>query len=213
MTRNGGHRSRNVLESGFDSKNNSASGIGSATTLPDLTATAAPIDDNSDGDDTDIPPYLAEIHEFVDTHAANEEYDLLGNLPLNEDYTFDPVQEDIPNSLAEALFLGEESGEQSWAHLVFNARGESVIFYVYYTCTNRVSFVKGISLIHLMYPFRVFQESGFGGRGKEHLVTLVRYIYRETRKCDRPLGDWMLVKLVAALKEIGKNYDRQGGKY
>jgi hypothetical protein len=164
-------------------------------------------------DDGDVPPNLAEIHEFIETHPVNEEYDLLDNLPVDEDYIFDKVQEEIPNHHAEILFLGEADGVQSWAHLKFTATGESMTFYVYDTDTSEFYTTKDIGFLHMMYPYRVYQDMGYGSRSKQYLVAFIRYIYREARKLDEPLVPSTQIVLVAALKEIALNYNKQGGEF
>lgn len=185
-----------------------------STAISTNTASDDGTEDTGDStDDSDVLPNLAEIHEFIETHPVNEEYDILDNLPVDEDYIFDKVQEEIPNHHAEILFLGEAHGVQSWAHLKYTATGESMTFYAYDTDTSEFYTTKDIGLLHLMYPYRVYQDMGYGSRSKQYLVAFIRYIYREARKIDEPLVPSTQIVLVAALKEIALNYIKQGGEF
>ncbi|KAF2444117.1 hypothetical protein P171DRAFT_521502 [Karstenula rhodostoma CBS 690.94] len=154
---------------------------------------------------TDI---LTDIYEYV--RGVDKGHDLLGNLPLTEDYSFDEAPaERPPNYHAEMLFLGEANGVQSWANLRENHVGEGVVLYNYHTIA--VVWIRQHSLdqLHLMYPFRVLKV--YGVKGTDCLAGLVRFIYRETGKVDSTFAIMARQNLVTALRHIHNDYESQGG--
>jgi hypothetical protein len=153
---------------------------------------------------------LSDIHEYV--HAVCKDRDLLGNLPLHDDYIFDEAPADKPDNYhAEMLFLGESNDVQSWANLRIGPKGEGVVFYSYHTIDGGWRQKYTLDELHLMYPFRAVKDSG-SARAVDYLTGLIRYIYREAVKVDRIFSTSALQYLVVALRDIDSNYSRQGGR-
>lgn len=173
------------------------------------------LEQDSTEDTTDTKPLcrpcdsVAEIQDYI--RGAEKHCDLLGNLPLAEDYIFDEAPADRPHNYhAEMLFLGEAYGVQSWANLREVQHGEGVVFYNYHTSDVKWMQERNLEDLHLAYPFQALKE--FRSKGMDYLAGVVRYVYRETLKVDRTFATSALLNLLVALRQVRSDYDSQGGE-
>jgi hypothetical protein len=153
---------------------------------------------------------LSDVQEYV--HAVCKDRDLLGNLPLQDDYIFDEAPADKPDNYhPEMLFLGESNEVQSWANVRISPKGEGVVLYNYHVTASGWIQMYSLDGLHLMYPFRAVKDSG-SVKAVEYLTSLIRYIYREALKVDRTFSTSALHFFLIALRRIDSDYARQGGK-
>lgn len=163
--------------------------------------------------DVDVPHNLQEISDAIQQEAGL--WAMVQDFPPTSDYDFDETGPSLRGRRHhKTLFLGEDASAtvQAWARIkLFNDKPEEVEFLEYDIAAGRMSVVKDVSTLPLVYPFRVFGENT--QNTKKKLTVLIRYIYRCARYIDSPFATDAIKTLKSVIRDVYANYQGQGGMF
>jgi hypothetical protein len=139
-------------------------------------------------------------------------------LPDDNEYALAPVPDMILASktsfndlFPNMLFLGGDSGRQSWALIKRHTIATQVFFVQIDAASGEASLVSNVEELILMYPFKVFAKEGRSNL----LKGLVRYVYLYLREVDVVFGASAaaFIQLTSVFNTIGKTYTAAGCKF